>query len=58
MQNILEWLRKHHNGLSCFIAGVCVQAGLFELAHHDYTAAIINFVIAGVNIYFYNIEQV
>ena len=58
MNNILEWLRKHHNGLSCFIAGVCVQSGLVELAHHDYGAAIFNFAIAGVNIYFYNREQV
>ena len=53
MNNFLERLHKHNDGISCFVAGVCLESGLVELAHHNYGAALFNFVIAGINLYFY-----
>jgi len=49
MSAFREWYIKHQDAITWFVIGVCVMAGLSSLAVGNYTNALVNFFIAGLN---------
>lgn len=49
MSAFREWYIKHQDAITWFVIGVCVMAGLGSLAAGNYTNALVNFFIAGLN---------
>ena len=53
MNKFVQWYRNNYTEITWFIIGFLTWAGLNDLAHGDYTGALISFVFAGLN-YFLN----
>ena len=51
-----KWWQRHNLGISAFVAGLCLQAALDCLADGNYGFASIEFLLASLNLWMYNVS--
>lgn len=50
------WWQRHNTGISAFVAGLCLQAGVDCLTDGNYGFASLEFLLAGLNLWMYNVN--
>lgn len=48
-----SWWQYHNAGISAFVAGLCLEGMLSCLGKGDYGFALVEFILAAANMFFY-----